>query len=464
MAPNLPNEIFILICENIKKRSDKLNLIISCRLFYKLLLPELYRVIPIQCICGRTPKPFDSTFSFTQTILRRPDLARAVRCLYIDVCGEAYCFEPAELGPLDYDKILIKDALAMVSETTEEAEEWEVELADGSIDAWIALSLPFLSRLRSLHFAPYAGLTFINRTLARAAQGLEPFELTPVLTSLEEIYIWQCISDIVSPTVDDILPWFDFPSLKKISGNGVLETGELPIPEGDSSVTELELYASRCGLGMKALIESCQGLKSFKYTHAFPVDNHEPFADSLVHAKDTLEELWLDYFDFKEPQGPVTQNHWIGSLKGFKQLRKLHVRFDNLFTKDPFGEPNQMLAELLPPSIELLSITECIDLQACFAVEQLDILVKDRDTVVPYIKQIQVFAAYTMPVDTDEWEFLSSLKHGCKEGDIEFELREFRRDREDKDRNDAYDEVDSFWVQDYYHAWDYCLYVMPWLR
>ena len=311
-----------------------------------------------------------------------------------------------------------------------------------SMDAWVALALPFLRGLRSLYFAP--DYKYICRTLTRASQRLKPFDKTKVLTSLEEIYTGAPVSN--PPLANQIVPWFNFPSLRKFCGESIEESDECCISKGSSSVTELELIDSTCGLGIKSLIESCKALKTFKYTHNVPVVNYEPSGTSLIHARESLEELWLDYYDFLS--SPYNERHWIGSLKGFNRLRKLHIRLDNLFKWDSSGKPTQPLTDLLPPSLELLSITECFDAKAYIALDQLDILVKNRDTAAPHIKQIQIFAGFHHSVDADEWENLRSLVRGCAEGGIEFELRDFPLEEGNcMERDEFYMHHGSFWAR-----------------
>ena len=231
-------------------------------------------------------------------------------------------------------------------------------------------------------------------------------------------------------------------------------TGECPVQKGSSSITELELLGSSSKHGMKELIESCKSLKSFKHTHWNSGAGHfnefyNPtlIRTSLLWAKETLEELWLDYETFDDFEHR-NEGQWIGSLQSFARLRKLHIPVHNLFQCDSFV-PSQSLADILPWSIETLSITECVDRMVYSVIEQLDNLVSSRGTCAPSIREIEIFARFTNGVNIEEREILlKSLKNRCQKGRIKFKLRKFPFRQFILSRDEFYMLQNAFWTLD----------------
>lgn len=188
--------------------------------------------------------------------------------------------------------------MAAVSQSDEETEDWEFKLVLGSVDAWVALVLPALSRIQSIHITPNEQCTgIITRMMTRVIQGTKPFNEINSLQSLEAIYTWWD-DHCDGPYADELVPLFGFPHLRKFTGYMLQEEIlEVDFPKRSSTVTELALLNCTCQYGMRSLIESCKSLKSFKYTQGMRTIGFQAifapasFGDSLSLTRETLEEL-----------------------------------------------------------------------------------------------------------------------------------------------------------------------------
>lgn len=74
--PALPNDILLLVGEFLEDHHDRYSLIFVCRRFHDLFLGLVYRAASIRTCCD--------TQSFLRFVLKRPELARAVRSLHFD--------------------------------------------------------------------------------------------------------------------------------------------------------------------------------------------------------------------------------------------------------------------------------------------------------------------------------------------------------------------------------------------
>ncbi|KAJ9194726.1 hypothetical protein DTO164E3_7147 [Paecilomyces variotii] len=467
----LPTEIIILISQSIGSRNDLLNFLYTCRHLYNLLLPQLYRE-PVAPHDYAGLGEIRRAVSFVQTILRRPHLARSVLHLSLELQEtELTWVGPCALNPdLEYDDVLVGEALNTAAISAEDREEWEIDIAGGYCDAWLALLFPALSNLKSLRFVFSAKTRFIPRMLERAINRQRPFTTRDPLSTLNEITaLWHVEyyeddSDGVfhsSYVAFDITQFAKLPALQTLRGHQIAfppvhgggADQELSLQPGSSPITKLNISSGMSEDGLLGLIKSCKAIKYLRYTEFTPAAGFRPdcFRRSLPLTKGSLEELWIDYGDYSYPYYE-RENDWIGSFQDFSRLRKLHIRLPNLFswsprtTSHPHIVPMQRLTSLLPPSIETLCITECIGDQGHALVSQLEDLVRNKQTYTPRLSQIEIYIDFLI-----EEEIHDSIEYACERKQIDFAVRRWwdLNDVTYPSRDDGCILQDTFWFFDY---------------
>ncbi|KAJ9313182.1 hypothetical protein DTO271D3_6611 [Paecilomyces variotii] len=467
----LPTEIIILISQSIGSRNDLLNFLYTCRHLYHLLLPQLYR----QPVAPRDYTGLGEirrAASFVQTILRRPHLARSVLHLFLELQESDLCWEGSwrPHPDLEYDDVLVGEAVNTAAISVQERKDWEIDIAAGNCDAWLALLFPALSNLKSLRFVFSSKTRFIPRMLERAINRQRPFTTRDPLSTLNEISaLWYADfddddSDGGFPSSErtfDITQFAKLPALQTLRGHQITlppvhgggADQELSLQLRSSPITKLNISSGTSEDGMLGLIMSCKAIKYLRYTeYSLPADfRADCFRRSLPLTKESLEELWIDYCDYGYPYHD-RENDWIGSFQDFSHLRKLHIRLPNLFswspstTRHPHTTPVQQLTNLLPPSIETLCITECLGDRGHALVSQLEDLVRNKQTYTPRLSQIEIYIDFMI-----EPEIRDSLKSACEKEQIDFAIRRWwdLNDVRYPSRDDGYILQDTFWSFDY---------------
>lgn len=453
----LPREIIMLISESIRNQTDLLNFLSTCRQLYVLLLPQLYRN-PIQV--GRLGV-IRRAVSFVQTILRRPDLARSVCDLSLECVEATLCWYEVH-GPdpdLEYDSALIMEAVQMAAHSAEEREGWELEIVAGNCDAWLALLLPALSRLKAFHFTFSNQATFVARMLQRAVNRERPFTTNDPLRSVEvltaswSMYFDADIDTDASDMTLDLTLFAKLPALRSLSGHQITTRGrgpdQLSIQPLSSRITMLDFCSSVSPDGMIGLIQCCEAVRFLKFTQIYDEAGFRPtaFRRSLSLTKMTLEELWIDYSDYGYPEDD-RENEWIGSFRDFSRLRKLHIRLPNLFTWQPsathsHGTPVQRLTGILPSSIETLCITGCLGEQGHALVSQLEHLIKNKKIHTPRLRQVEIYIDFLI-----EEEACTALQSLCEKEKVDLAIRRWWdvTDLRYPNREDGYRLQDTFWL------------------
>ena len=165
MGTVLPDDVLLLIGEQLEDPADRWNLVFASRHFHDLFLPLAYRTIFLYN--WRYARPFFNA------ITKRPSLARAVREF------SSHYWYPEHISEADRDEIRKSSALSErvkeLSNSPIEKIQWEEHLSRGFSDAWIALILPFLSQLRELHLSYEMRTPFLDLVLQRAISGERPF-------------------------------------------------------------------------------------------------------------------------------------------------------------------------------------------------------------------------------------------------------------------------------------------------
>ncbi|KAJ5179981.1 hypothetical protein N7492_003191 [Penicillium capsulatum] len=393
----LPNDILLLIGEQLPHRADRWSLIFVSRHFHELFLPSLYRCIHFHnWIAAR---------SFFLSITTRPTLASAVREL--DVSG----WQPELTSDTEREDLRkwnpMRQAIQIYSHSVEEQVQWEDDLVKGLGDAWIALILPMLNQLRRVHLDLSAHTPILERVIKRAVFRERHSHTQTMLRYLRDVSLHRR-DDIDHPDARRkssnnqdsagsavLLSFFHLPSVRTIVASSVMDPSSVEGLEHTienprarvSPITEIDLRASSGNQGMEALIAPCANLLSFKYQHS---DTHvlsqgyQPtaFHRALAGSKETLHTLWLDHYGdhYAFTAAGLNQSHdeWFGSLAEFTALRELRIRLPNLLDIRYQSEPSMSLVEVLPSSLETLFIEGCEERHMTMLGAQLQAVIKSR--------------------------------------------------------------------------------------
>jgi hypothetical protein len=252
-----------------------------------------------------------------------------------------------------------------------------------------AILLSLLPNLEELHIEDFSPedhtLTehiFATAALCQVQNDLRPFSMQ-YLTSI-------AISSIeIGLGFDSIIPFLQLPSVKKAKIWGLNDDNDAawyfpkvqnttPEATAISDVLDLALYNSEVeGRAIVQFLKGFKCLKKFHYDHSGPASfDYYPimpqdFGSGLAHLKPFLEELVILH-DGKEiswdqrGEGPRS----IGRLTGFERLKSITMNSDILLGFTPFtakqlrlcqetNHSRQHLVEILPTSLQTLSITNC---------------------------------------------------------------------------------------------------------
>ncbi|KAL2828189.1 hypothetical protein BDW59DRAFT_143327 [Aspergillus cavernicola] len=405
MMDYLPVELLLRIARYLH-HPHCLSLVLTCRRIYHAALPAMYSEV-----YGRRSFTTAKSLScFLHTIARKPHLAKSVKILGIDswdTCDDRAASLDSSNKPC-YDEELIGNLVREASGPEEEEEvemsQWEMSLRNGNPDAWMALLMPLLINLRELHIEYTYSPDYFNKMLIRAAKkekdkvtsqklvkaAKKEKELVVPFQKLEEVYVTWADTELGVSSCD-LLPYFYFPSMRKLHGESVVERLAIPnhelldgdeASEGFSSIEEIHLDCSNSSDGMEDWLRCCKALKSFSIEHGGAMVSEEswnspPFAESLTRHKSTLEFLWLDISDHND----IDEEQWIGSLADYTALRDLHIRYPDLVgMNEEDWEPLHEISDLVPPSLRTLSIAGCGEDILHWLPGQLERLIESRRT------------------------------------------------------------------------------------
>jgi hypothetical protein len=425
----IPNDVLVLIGEQVEHKADRWNLIFVSHHFHDLFLQLVYRKVSIH--------NWQDASSFLHAILERPALARALREL------DLTHWHAKSVSDDDCNRIQTSPALRAwlddVSCSTVESDQWAQGLGQGLADAWVALILPLLSQLRKLTLAYTTNSPHLDRIMQRAVDCEKPFSFQPAFRHLrkvslhhrEDLNYSQQLGNAEGETQLSstlLLSFFQLPSVRAITANSIVDpssttsSSKEPMDDekprlGFSSITDIDLRASSGNYGMETLVSSCANLKSFKYQHS---DSHvlsngyqpSAFYRSLAHSKKSLQTLWLDHYGSHHPftAAGLNQNHdeWFGSLADFTALQELRVRLPNLLDIRYQNEPTTPLIECLPSSLETLYIEGCEERYLGMLVSQLQTVIKSRQARFPKLKRVDIEGAFRNVPSDDDYEVANS--------------------------------------------------------
>ncbi|PYI06716.1 hypothetical protein BO78DRAFT_109648 [Aspergillus sclerotiicarbonarius CBS 121057] len=403
MSLPLPNDILLLVGEYVEDYRDRYNLLFVCRHFHDLFLRLVYQAASL--------KGCSQTRSFSGALLRRPELARAVRTLDFHDWHPRSTFTPSP--PSHEDLAPFTQWAHTLSHTAEEHMKWEQDLRDNVEEAWIALLLPLVSNLRHLQLVYPRQNVYLDRMMQRAVKGEKPFDDQPAFRVLQDVSLNHLADEDSrgSYQPSQVLPFFRLPSMRAFSADSVIEStrsqeegpeSAQPIESptsGSSLISEITLNASNGSQGMQSLVASCSSLKSFKYQHS---DEHllaegfrpSAFFESLANSKDSLQTLWLDnngtHLPFTIAGANETHDEWFGPLTEFTSLKDIRIRLPNLLDVRYQYEPSCPLTDVLPSSVESLYVEGCKENSLGMLVGQLKAVLNKRKTQFAGLKRLDI--------------------------------------------------------------------------
>ncbi|GLA00153.1 hypothetical protein AnigIFM60653_007221 [Aspergillus niger] len=457
MSLPLPNDILLQVGEYVEDCRDRYNLLFVCRHFHDLFLHLVYQAAAL--------KDCSQTRSFLGALLRRPELARAVRTLdFHDWCPRSTSTPSSPLS--DEDLAPFAQLAHALSQTAEEHTKWEQDLRDNVEEAWIALLLPLASNLRHLQLVYPKQNVYLDRMMQRAVRGEKPFDDQPAFRVLRDVSLSHLADEEDSRgsyLPSQVLPFFQLPSMRAFSADSVVEstrprddepepTGPAEEPTaGSSSIAEITLNTSSGSQGMQSLIASCSSLQSFKYQHS---DSHllaegfqpSAFFESLASSKSSLHTLWLDncgtHLPFTIAGANETHDEWFGPLTEFTALKDIRIRLPNLLDVRYQYEPSCPLTDVLPASVESLYVEGCKENSLAMLVGQLQKVLNKRKTQFKGLRRLDVEGFFHDEEDEDAsgyqpaeaagekvikprvYQTVEPLHRACAEAGIELYVRD----------------------------------------
>ena len=387
MLDRLPPELLVLIAENLRLQRDRYHLAISSRRLFTTVLPVLYSKVSLGM---RRKFNVVQASCFFYAVLRHPELANAVRSLNLgewetrDDYDEAHDDDPPFEIPKDtwkYDADLIRPLLVESLMPGYLKPLWEQDLADGITDAWLALILPQLTRLREIviEWPAIIRNDFNEQSWLCTILQCASLEKPSMFPHLEEAHAW-CDDAGRGFDSDLMLPFFKFPSMRIISADAVEEpSGDDSNPPLSSGVTAMYLNCYSGTEGLLSWIGACKTLKIFShyfggYWDADSRYDRGSIMKSLLTQKASLESISLS----EKCNYPLEGSAKLGSLHEFTVLKHLHVGLQHLVEVDENNQPICALKEMLPSSLESLYLYDCGDELFDWAIQQLESLVASK--------------------------------------------------------------------------------------
>ena len=272
-----------------------------------------------------------------------------------------------------------QEILNKASLTKEHRTKWEEDLAKGSADAWLGIIAPYLESVTKIYIVYDGCSEYFFHMVSLASKQDAPFDSQPGLQKVEEFILCKDHDDNKADSyiASEFLPFVHLPSMRKMSFD---KTGEgkrrstwpfVKPPPGLAGVKELSFKESNGTYGFNAMIQSCAGLESLHYHHEDYVEwagqawDFHPyeFYKSLSTQKHSLQVLHLHNkgkYNYMGDEGEDLdfdpEYKRFGSLAEFTQLRDLRIPLKTLLQYGMTKTPGVSLENVLPPSLEHLTI------------------------------------------------------------------------------------------------------------
>ncbi|KAL4910705.1 hypothetical protein BDW74DRAFT_172176 [Aspergillus multicolor] len=326
---------------------------------------------------------------------RGPQLARYVRDLRLDGnthFSHPYRFKLPTLSIAEHELEGPVRFIRSIGLPGSDSDRWIQALREGSLDAFIALLLARLPRLKSLYLGPW----FTRRTAligvvlqCAICERTDPtIGSLPDFEHLQDVTILRCRGRDDAPECDkkvkntaDLLPLFYLPNLQTLSA-AIQNPGvwtwpapahlHLPHP---FKLTSLDLTCIREAY-LRNILAVLPNLTTLRWNWYYDDDVHDRFITetiflpqitaALEQVKSTLRDLIITAFcsNANDPFIPAVTTQGLDSMKAlvsFDMLRNLQIPLEFLvgFAQDT----TKRLVDVLPPNLQTLTLTDDLALQ-----------------------------------------------------------------------------------------------------
>jgi hypothetical protein len=428
---NLPTEILLLIFDHLAYEyehdpeealfpslrvfDNTLPLLEVCRQWYDLFLPKIYQSLELH---------FErrQLYLLARSLLENPRLGASVRRLWVDCLtdwgGHRY-YDDDDYDEEKEDGELVNDPRTksfhdILEKAGPDRRRWQRDLLRNSGEAWMAICFFFLPNLQSFKIDYLEGpKPWMPLALSLIAGSNDAQPKKPTLRKLEEVIITGD-RDHVSRPHSDFLPYFHLPSIRAFCGCEITEPSKgqrntnqmlLSAPFKSSRITELALHHTYGAIGVSEYITACANLRVFLYEHTIIKSNENPtwspsiIYNALTTQKHSLQVLYLGFWDGNPLSFPsmfMTKDLsacWLGSLKGFSQLREIALPLEIILDYRTDKEyPQLSLSKIMPSSVENLYLGAVAAIHYDLVAAALWAMLRCRKTRFPSLRGIEIWS------------------------------------------------------------------------
>ena len=350
-------------------------------------------------------------------------------------------------------------AVAASSLSKEEHQMWICDLREEmhNEDAVLALLLPALPKLQRVDLMMPHGAKYVERMFERAAQNIKPFDSWPSFPYLTQILdVWHDKHN--GGSSHKLAKYFKLPAIDGVfmhryGVGSAKDPSFASLVSASSTVTHIELKQCQpLAQELGHMIRACKELKTLIYEKG---EGHITYyagfrtpgvRKAMQSAEATLENLWLDYqshvlsgetcwnYDDEGEDGSFDDDISPMSFSGFAKLKHLRIALIFLLGIDEINQSRAFkLVDHLPPSLEILHITHCVDGRNDILIEHLEEVLSLKDTRMPHLKQVIIEAPWDGK--PDRWD-MGKLLALCEENDVPLRAidRGAMEKREDSDQ------------------------------
>jgi hypothetical protein len=349
-----------------------------------------------------------------RSILRRPELAAHIRTLSLQGGDPPDQHWGKKVPRSPVHEADLHEAVSLVAGTRlSYRDKWIVELRQGTLDAYIALLLLRLPRLRRLHLGPVflmeselIGLVLRSILHGPRSDWLE----VDVSTSLRELCTVSLIRgglfyrDRTNRNTESTLPFFQLPSLEEmiVSIDNPLAPA-LPWPTAQppsaTSLVSLSVGGTMRESHLGQLLAATPCLRLLRWTWCYMPDSEDQYNNpvidldqlmpALAHVNGTLTELSITGVTLLGNSGPwppaLRVQGSTRALAGFDRLTKLSMPLV-FFTG--FSLPaREQLGECLPRNLEELTLTD--DMYIEFDINEMWDEAGHTSTIVAWLEHVE---------------------------------------------------------------------------
>ncbi|MCJ1480390.1 hypothetical protein MMC06_000545 [Schaereria dolodes] len=323
---------------------------------------------------------------------------------------------------IKYDEIdnVFRVAVKALSQSKEEESVWIEEIRHDNQDAIVALLIPTLVGLKRLEMTVYHHRMTYYRKMLQSALSNNVFWNKRLPFPPVENIMAEC-GDKFGMHPDLLALYLQLPSTRAVYGlwfgsdYGVVNAALASLETRSSAVTHLEFKSSNIsGPDLENMLRACKAPKTLmlEYYHdyvSFVPFNLTELRKSLEVAKDTLENIYLDYDNKATSWLRAADLTAFASLADFRVLKHIKAGAFVYLGDDPNssffeveegqrrnGSSNKAryrLVDLLPPSIETLHFTHSCR-HIYFLGSALEELLVQKEHRTPKLSKITIEAAF----------------------------------------------------------------------